>query len=70
MSTGLLLLKKEQSGLAVEVFQLMVSLFPDHPYSYLYLGDAYTHNGDINKAQQAYLKALEIDPKVAPTVNQ
>ncbi len=67
--TGLLLLKKGQSGLAVEIFQLMVSLFPDHPYCYLHLGDAYIQNGDIGEAQEAYLKALEIDPKVAPAIN-
>jgi hypothetical protein len=67
-STGLLLLKKEQSELAVEVFQLMVMLFPDHPYSYLHLGDAYTQNEDIDEAEEAYLKALEIDPRVAPVI--
>ena len=69
-STGLLLLKNEQSNLAVEVFRLMVSLFPDHPYSYLYLGNAYTQKGDLDKAQEAYLRALEIDPRVAPAINQ
>jgi hypothetical protein len=67
-STGLLLLKEEQSNLAVDVFQLMVSLFPDHPYSYLYLGDAYTQMGDLDKAQEAYLQVLEIDPRLAPAV--
>jgi hypothetical protein len=69
-STGLLLLKNGQPGLAVDVFQLMVSLFPDHPYSYLYLGDAYTQKGDLDEAQQAYLRVQEIDPRVAPAVNQ
>jgi Flp pilus assembly protein TadD len=67
-STGLLLLKEEQSNLAVDVFQLMVSLFPDHPYSYLFLGDAYTQMGDLDKAQEAYLQVLEIDPRLAPAV--
>ena len=70
MSTGLLLLKNDQSGLAVEVFQLMVMLFPNHPNSYLYLGDAYTRKGVFDKAQEAYLRALEIDPRMAPAVNQ
>jgi tetratricopeptide (TPR) repeat protein len=69
LSTGLLLLKDEQTGLAVEVFQLMVLLFPDHPYSYLYLGDAYTQKGDLDKAQEAYVRALEIDPWVTPAVS-
>jgi Flp pilus assembly protein TadD len=69
-STGLLLLKNELSSIAVIVFQLQVSLFPDHPYSYLHLGDAYTQNGDVDKAREAYLQALEIDPRVAPAVNQ
>lgn len=68
-STGSLLLKNGQSSLAEEVFQLMVSLFPDHPYSYLYLGDAYTQMGSLEKAQDAYLRALEIDPRVAPAFN-
>ena len=69
-STGLLLLKMEQSSSAVDVFQIMVSLFPDHPYSYLYLGDAYTQNGDADKAQEAYSRAVVIDPRVAPIVNK
>jgi hypothetical protein len=64
-STGLLLLKEVQSDLAVDVFQFMASLFPDHPYSYLYLGDAYTQMGDLDKAQEAYLWAFEIDPGLA-----
>jgi len=69
-STGLTLLKNKQSGLAVEVFQLMVSLFPYHPYSYLYLGDAYTANGDIDKALEAYEQVREFDPTLVPAVNQ
>lgn len=69
-STGLILLKNKQSGLAVEVFQLMVSLFPYHPYSYLYLGDAYTENGDINKALEVYEQVREFDPTLVPAVNQ
>ena len=69
-STGFILLKNKQSGLAVEVFQLMVSLFPYHPYSYLYLGDAYTENGDIDKALEAYEQVREFDPTLAPAVNQ
>ena len=69
-STGLILLKNKQSGLAVEVFQLMVSLFPYHPYSYLYLGDAYTANGDIDKALEAYEQVREFDPTLVPAVNQ
>jgi len=69
MSTGLLFLKTEQASSAVDVFQIMVSLFPDHPYSYLYLGDAYTQNGDVDKAQEAYTRAMEIDPRVVPAVN-
>jgi tetratricopeptide (TPR) repeat protein len=69
-STGLLLLKNELSSIAVIVFQLQVSLFPDHPYSYLHLGNAYTQNGDVDKAREAYVQALEIDPRVAPAVNQ
>lgn len=69
-STGLLLLKMEQSSSAVDVFQIMVSLFPDHPYSYLYLGDAYTQNGELDKAQEAYSRAMELDPRVAPAATQ
>ncbi|MGD8850607.1 MAG: tetratricopeptide repeat protein [Anaerolineales bacterium] len=69
-STGLLLLKNEQSSSAVEVFELMVSLFPDHPYSYLYLGDAYTQKGYFDSAEEAYNRALEIDPRVVPAINE
>jgi len=69
-SIGLILLKNKQSDLAVEVFQLMISLFPYHPYSYMYLGDAYNENGDIDKALEAYGQAREFDPTLAPAVNQ
>ena len=37
---------------------------------YLYLGDAYTENGDIDKALEAYEQALEFDPTLAPAANQ
>jgi tetratricopeptide (TPR) repeat protein len=64
MSTSQLLLRLGESGLAVDVSQLMVSLFPDHPYSYLYLGNALDQNGEYDKAQEAYLQAVEIDPRM------
>jgi tetratricopeptide (TPR) repeat protein len=70
MSTGLLLLEEDQTELALEVFQLMVSLFPEHPYSYLYLGDAYSQLGVWTEADEAYQQALEIDPRLEAVIDR
>jgi tetratricopeptide (TPR) repeat protein len=69
-SAGLILLRDGKPDLAVEVYQLMVSLFPEHPYAYLNLGDAYTQQGSADRAQEAYARALEIDPRVAPAISR
>ena len=63
-STGLILMNDKQSTLAVEVFRLMTVLFPNHPNGYLYLGNAYKLNGDSKRAELAYNKALEIEPRL------
>jgi hypothetical protein len=62
------LLQKKRPDLAVEVFQLLVSLFPDHPYGHVHLGDAYAEVGDEHRAQASRLRALAIDTKVAAAV--
>jgi hypothetical protein len=67
-STGLILMNDKQSTLAVEVFNLLTILFPDHSHSYLYLGNAYTLDGDNESAQAAYNKAIEIEPRLEPVI--
>jgi predicted Zn-dependent protease len=64
VSAGLVLLKNEEPGAAIEVFELLVGLFPEHPDSYLYLSEAYTRNGDMEEADEATAKAVEIDPRM------
>ncbi|UCC16969.1 MAG: hypothetical protein JSU58_11535 [Dehalococcoidales bacterium] len=67
-STGLILKEDNQSALAVEVFNLMTILFPDHSNVYMYLGNAYAQNGDDSSAQAAYTKAIEIEPRLEPVI--
>jgi tetratricopeptide (TPR) repeat protein len=70
MSAGLLLLEEDQASLAVEVFRIMVDLFPDHPYGYLNLGDAYRQMGDLSEADAAYQQVLEIDPRLEAVIDR
>ena len=67
-STGMILKENNQSVLAVEVFNLMTILFPDHSNVYMYLGNAYAQNGDNDSAQAAYSKAIEIEPRLEPVI--
>jgi hypothetical protein len=67
-STGLILMNDKQPALAVEVFDLMTMLFPDHSDSYLYLGNAYILNSDNKHAEEAYSKAIEIEPRLEPVI--
>ena len=68
MSTGLVLQSQEQHDLAIEVFGLMVLLFPDHPSSHIYLGDVYAEMGWVKEAQEAYRRAQELDSRYSSVV--
>lgn len=69
MSTGLVLQSQDRHDLTLEVFELLVSLFPDHPFSHVYLGDAYVEIGEIEQAQEAYRKAVELDARFSGVVS-
>jgi len=69
-STGLLLLQRDQADLAAEIFQLMVSLYPQHPYGHLYLAEAYSQCGEVAKAQAAHSRALELDSRLASAIER
>jgi len=49
--------------LAAEVFQLAVTLFPDHAPNYLGLGHAYAALGERALAIESLKRALELDPE-------
>jgi tetratricopeptide (TPR) repeat protein len=61
MSAGLVLLSQDRHDLALEAFELLVALFPDYPFSHVYLGDAYVEMGEMELAEEAYLKAIKLD---------
>jgi tetratricopeptide (TPR) repeat protein len=65
VSAGLVLQRGQAPDLAVAVFELLVSLFPEHAEAHVYLGDAYSLVGEPEKARGAYQRAAEIDVRVA-----
>ena len=61
MSAGLVLKSRDRHDLALEVFELLVMLFPEYPFSHVYLGDVYVEMGEMELAGEAYLKAIKLD---------
>jgi hypothetical protein len=61
---GLVLLSKDRPDLAVEVFQGLVQLFPEHPFAHLHLADAYRLCGDPARAELEYHRATTIEPRI------
>jgi Flp pilus assembly protein TadD len=70
MNTGLVLLDKEQSELGVRAFELLVALFPEHPFSHLNLGEACGRQGDTECERASYAQAIELDGRLAALVPQ
>jgi len=58
-------LKAERAGEAVEVFIKMTEMEPDAADAYCRLGTARIGKGDFDGAEEAYKKAVEIDPAEA-----
>ena len=48
---------------AVRIFERMIVLEPNLPSSYCLLGNAHVAMGELQKAQEAYLKAVDIEPE-------
>jgi len=48
---------------AVRIFEQMIALEPNLSSSYCLLGNAHVAMGELQKAQEAYLKATEIEPE-------
>jgi tetratricopeptide (TPR) repeat protein len=65
LSAGLILRERGQVDLAVQVFESLVSCFPDHPQSHIRLGHAYLSAGKQALAKGCYDRALDIDPSLA-----
>ena len=55
-------MKNENPQARVERCQQEVEQHPDSPAAHYNLGLAYTQSGRVKKAEQAYRKALELDP--------
>ena len=53
--------KKNYDG-AIAMFQILLQRYPVSTRGYFFLGETYREKGDLGKAEQFYLKALEIDP--------
>ncbi len=65
---GYRLMAKGEMRVAIEVFKLNVSLYPDSPNVYDSLGEAYMNSGDIKNAIKSYKKSLELDPENANAI--
>ncbi len=63
-SAGLVLQGSDEQQLAVQVFESMAALFPDHPFSHIYLAEAYQLVGDFGLAADSFQKAITIDPSL------
>jgi hypothetical protein len=67
-STVLVLQSQDRLDSALEIFGLLVSLFPDHALSHVYLGDAYVEMGEMALAQEAYREAIKLDSRFSSVV--
>jgi tetratricopeptide (TPR) repeat protein len=59
---GYELLGEGETEMAIAVFELNLSRFPDDPNCYDSLAEAHLTAGDLGRAIEFYRKALEIDP--------
>ena len=65
---GYWLLGKRKVVEAIEVFKMNVEDFPNSANAYDSLGEAYTINGDIERAIENYQRSLELNPGNAHAV--
>lgn len=61
-SAGWVLQGRGELELVVEVFEVMATLFADHPYSHIYLAEAYLLIGNSALAEESFQQAIAIDP--------
>ena len=54
---------------AQKYYQLYVAANPNHAAAYMWLANMYRRQKDFEKAIQYYKKALRLDPKYYPAVN-
>lgn len=55
-------LRQNKLSEALEAYEKLANLIPDEPKIFVDMGDIYRQLGNQQKAEQAYIKALEIDP--------
>jgi hypothetical protein len=67
MNTGFVL-ETEHPELAIRAFELLVALFPDHPFSHLNLGEACGRLGDTDCERECCARAIELDPRLAALI--
>jgi tetratricopeptide (TPR) repeat protein/uncharacterized membrane protein YeaQ/YmgE (transglycosylase-associated protein family) len=53
----------------IKIFKKCLKLSPDSPEAYTELGDAYVMGKDLDKAKEAYEKAIELNSDYAPAYN-
>jgi len=57
-----------QPELALRAFELLVALFPDHPFSHLNLAEACGRLGDSACQEEGYAQAVALDPRLAALI--
>jgi tetratricopeptide (TPR) repeat protein len=58
--------QKGEYGEAIEDFQHVIQMQPNHVEAYFYMGQAYEQIGRREKAEKAYEIAISIDPRYVP----
>jgi Flp pilus assembly protein TadD len=54
-----------QYELAISLWREIIEMAPnwEHGYAHYYLADCYTCTGQLDEAEQAYRKAIELEPQ-------
>lgn len=67
-AVGYQLLKEKKIDEAIVVLSLNTEAFPKSANAYDSLGEAYLHNKNLEMAENAYLKAIEINPDLKSSI--
>ena len=67
-AVGYQLLKEKKIDEAIVVLTLNTEAFPKSANAYDSLGEAYLHNKNLEMAEKAYLKAIEINPDLKSSI--
>ena len=67
-AVGYQLLNENKIDEAIVVLNLNTAAFPKSANAYDSLGEAYLHNKNLEMAEKAYLKAIEINPDLKSSI--